>query len=95
MFSASASFTEVTSPDGVELLDERIDEGGVVGENAVLEIALLLRLRAHAGAGQVGRAEVRLHAVDDDAFETHTRAEPPLGLLRPLRGSFASLIRPT
>ena len=91
----AAFAAEVTSPYGIELLGEWPDERGVVGQDAVLEIALLLRLRAHPRAGEIRRAEVRLHAVNDDAFEMDARTEHPLGLLRPLRGSFASLIRPT
>ncbi len=84
-----------TMSDGIELLDERFDKRWIVGQDAVLEIAFLLRLCAHPGIGEVRRAEVRLHTVDDDALKMHTRTKHPLGLLRPLRGSFASLIRPT
>ena len=93
--AATAVAAKRSSPDGIELLYKRFDKCGVVGENAVFEVALLLRLRAHARAGQIGRAEVRLNAIDDDALEMHPRTKHPLGLLRPLRGSFASLIRPT
>ena len=53
MFAAAAVVAEVTAPDGIELLDERIDEGGIVGENAILEVALALRLCAHPRAGEV------------------------------------------
>ena len=84
-----------TMSDGVELLDERFDKRGVVGENAVFEIALLHRLCAHPRAGEIRRTKVRLHTVDDDALEMYARTQHSLGLLRPLRGSFASLIRPT
>ena len=42
--ATTAIAAEITSPDGIELLDKRLDKCGVVGENAVLEIALLLRL---------------------------------------------------
>ncbi len=42
MFAAAAVVAEVTAPDGIELLDERIDEGWIIGENAVLEVALAL-----------------------------------------------------
>ena len=93
--ATSTIAAEIPAPDGIELLDERFDKCGVVGENAVFEIALLLRLRAHARAGQIGRAEIGLNAVHDNTLEMHTRTQHPLGLLRPLRGSFASLIRPT
>ena len=66
---ATAAFAaEVASPDGIELLDKRFDKCGVVGEDAVLEVALLLRLCTHPGSGEIRRAEVRLHAVNDDAL---------------------------
>ena len=76
---ATATITaEVATPDGIELLDKRFDKCGVVGENAVLEVALLLRLCAHPGTGEIRRAEIRLHAVDDDALEMHPRTKHPL-----------------
>jgi len=33
---------EITTPDGIELLDKRRDECRIVGENAVFEVALAL-----------------------------------------------------
>ena len=78
MFPSAAVVAVFTAPDEVELLDERLDEGWVVGEDAVLEVALALRLRAHAGAGEVGAAEVGLYAIHDDALEVDARAEHPL-----------------
>ena len=113
MFSPPAVAAKGPSPDGVELLDERIDEGGVFGEDTVLEVALSLRLCPHPCAGEVRAAEIRLHAIHDDAFEMDTRTKHPfhrspkrriavevvppvrLGLLRPLRGSVATLLRAT
>ena len=44
MFAAATFAAECAAPDGIKLLDERIDEGGVVGEDAVLEVALALGL---------------------------------------------------
>ena len=64
---------EVAAPDGIELLDERIDEGGIVGEDTVLEVALAHRLRAHSRAGKIRRTEIRLHTIHDDALEMDTR----------------------
>ena len=77
MFAATAVAAEVASPDGIELFDEWIDECGIVGQNAVLEVALALRLRTHPRTSEIRRAEVRLHAIHDDALEMHTRAEHP------------------
>ena len=31
MFAASAFAAECAAPDGIKLLDERIDEGGIIG----------------------------------------------------------------
>jgi len=74
MFAAAAVAAEIAAPDGIELLDERIDEGGIVGQDAVLKIALALRLRAHSCAGEIRRAEVCLATIHDDALEMNTRA---------------------
>ena len=46
----------VESDCEIELLDKRIDECGIVGEDAVLKVALALRLRTHARAGEIGAA---------------------------------------
>ncbi len=78
MIAATAFAAERPSPDGIKLFDERIDERGVVGQDAVLKVALAFGLRAHACTGEVRRAEVRLDAIHDDAFEMHTRTKHPL-----------------
>ena len=83
------------SPDGIELLGEWVYEGGVIGQDAILKVALALGLCAQPRSGEVGAAKVRLYAINNDALEMNARTKHPLGLLRPLRGSFASLIRPT
>ena len=71
--AAAAIAAKRSSPDGIELLDERFDKCRVVGENAVLEIALLHRLRAHPGTGEIRRAKIRLHAVNDDALKVYDK----------------------
>ena len=48
--AATAVAAEVSSPDGIELFDERLDKCRIVGENTVLEVALALTLRARAAA---------------------------------------------
>ena len=78
MLSASAIAAVSPAPDGIELLDVRMDEGGIVGEDAVLKVALALRFRAHAGAGEVRATEVGLDDIHDDALEVDARAEHPL-----------------
>ena len=35
MLAAAAVAAELAAPDGIELLDERVEKGGVVGEDAV------------------------------------------------------------
>jgi len=76
-FAAAAVSAEIPSPNGIELLDKRFDKRRIVCQNAILEVTLALRLRAHPGTGQVCRAEVCLHAVNNDALEMHARAEHP------------------
>ena len=73
MFAAAAFAAKRPSPDGIKLLDKRIDEGGIVGKDAVLEVALALGLCAHARACEIGAAEIRLNAIHDDALEMDTR----------------------
>ena len=73
MFTPPAIAAEVTAPDGIKLLDERIDEGRIIGQDAVLKVALALGLCTHPRAREVRRAEVRLYAIHDDALEMDTR----------------------
>ena len=79
MFAAATIAAEVASPDGVELLDKRSEKGGVVGKNAVLEVALLGALRTHPGTRQIGRAEIRLAPVntDQDSGRSHPASLAP------------------
>src|SRR5262249_19019235 len=53
-----------------------VEELGVVGDDAELEVAPALALGAQARAGPVGAAEVEERAVDDDGLEVDARAEP-------------------
>ena len=79
-FLAGAREAAVAAPDGVELFAERGHQGRLVGEEAVLEVAASVGLRAQSGARQVGAAEVGLGAVHDDALEVDARAEDALHL---------------
>ena len=78
MLAAAAVAAEVAAPDGIELLDERIDEGGIVGQDAILKVALAFRFRAHPRAGKVRGTEVCLATIHDDALEMDARTEHPL-----------------
>lgn len=77
MFSPPTIAAEIAAPDRVELFGEWIDEGGIVGQNTVLEVALALGLRAHARIGEVRATEIRLPPVHNDALEMDTRTKYP------------------
>ena len=62
------------APQGVEHRLHAIEELEVLGDEAELEVALVVALHAEAGAGEVGRAEVEPGAVDDDGLHVHARA---------------------
>ena len=73
MFAAAAIATKGSAPNGIKMLDKRIDERGIIGEDAVLKVALALGLRAHPRAGEIRAAEVRLYPIHDDALEMNAR----------------------
>ena len=73
MFSAATIAAEVPPPDGIELLDERVNERWIVGEDTVLEVALAHGLCTHPRTGEICRAKVRFHTIYDDALEMDTR----------------------
>ncbi len=73
--AALAFLALAATPHLVKLLAGSGHEGGVIGEDAGLEVAAAGRLHAHARAGEVGTAHVADHLVDDDDFEVYTRAE--------------------
>ena len=74
MLSPPAVAAEIAAPYRVELLGEWIDEGGIVGEYAVLKVQLSLGLCAHTCAGKVRAAEICLDPIHDDALEMNARA---------------------
>lgn len=75
---AGAGLAFEAGPDGVELGDGRFHESGVIGEDAGLEVACAGAFHADAGAGEIGRADVRGLEVEDDDLEVHAGAEGPL-----------------
>ena len=77
MFTAAAIAAKGTSPDGVELLDERVDASWVIGQDAVLKVALALGLCTHPRASEIRRSEVHFHAIYDDALEVDSRTQHP------------------
>ena len=52
-------------------------EGGIVGEDACLEVAGVLALHADARAGEVGAADIHLLTVEHQQFEVDARTERP------------------
>src|SRR5262249_44544610 len=66
-----------------------VEELGVVGDDAELEVASALALGAQARAGPVGAAEVEERAVDDHGLEVDARAEPQRGAEARVAGPLA------
>ena len=65
-------------PDVVEVVGGGIDQLGVVGEDTGLEVAVVVAFHTHAGAREVGGADVGGGAVENHYFEMHPWAESPL-----------------
>ena len=63
MLASAAIAAKGPSPDGIEMLGERFDERGIVGQDAVLEVALAHGLRTHPRAGE---KEIRLRRAKED-----------------------------
>ena len=74
IFPAAAFAAPGAAPDGVELFGQGFDQGGIIGQDAVLEIPAVFVLRAHARTGQVRTAEIRPFPVHNDALEMDARA---------------------
>ena len=68
--------TSVPLPDAVEVVGG-IDQLGVVGEDAGLEVAVVVAFHAYAGACEVGGADVGGGAVENHYLEMHPWAESP------------------
>lgn len=64
-------------PDGVEVVGGGIDQLGFVGEDAGLEVAVVVAFHAYAGTREVGGADVGGGAVENHYLEMHSWAEPP------------------
>ena len=65
-------------PDAVEMVGGGIDQLGFVGEDAGLEVAVVVAFHAYAGTREVGGADVGGGAVENHNLEMHPWAEPPL-----------------
>ena len=65
-------------PDGGEVIGCGIDQRRHVGEDAGLEIAVVVAFHTNAGTCKVGGADVGDGAVENHYLEMHPWAEPPL-----------------
>lgn len=74
----AACLAVVPAPHALYMVGGGIDEHMVVGQYAGLEVARRGTLHAHAGAGQVGRADIGLRTVEHHNLEMHPRTQPPL-----------------
>ena len=72
-----AGFAVEPLPDGVEVVGGGIDQRGVVGEDAGLEVAVVVAFHAYAGACEVGGANIGCSTVENHYLEMHPWAEPP------------------
>ena len=52
-------------PDAVEVVSGGIHQRWFVGENAGLEVAIVVAFHTHSGTGEVGGADVRGSAVEN------------------------------
>ena len=75
--AAFAGFAVQSHPHAVELLDGLRHEGGLVGEDARLEIAGVFALHADARSGEVGAADIHLLTIEHQQFEVDARTERP------------------
>ena len=75
---AGAVLTLETGPDGIELIDGRLDQGRIIRQDARLEVPGAGALHADSGTGQIGRADVRRLQIEDDDLEMDTRTQRPL-----------------
>ena len=65
------------APHLVKLLYGGRNHGGLVGEDARLEVAVAVALHAHAGSCEIRGADIGGGTVEYHDFEVHTRAEAP------------------
>ena len=75
VLATSAFRTKGAAPNLVKLAGKRFDKFRRIRQNAIFKIPLVLALRPHAGAGQVGASEESRASVDDHAFEMNARTQ--------------------
>ena len=70
--------TSMALPDAVEVVGGGIYQLRFVGEDAGLEIAVVVAFHTYAGAREVGGADIGGGAVENHYLEMHPWTEPPL-----------------
>ena len=64
-------------PDAVEMVGGGIDQQWLVGEDAGLEVAVVVAFHTYAGTCEVGGADIGYRAVENHYLEMHPWAESP------------------
>ena len=65
-------------PDGIELVHGLLNQLGIVGEDARLEVARTIAFHADACASEVGAANVGYLAIENQNLEMYPRTKCPL-----------------
>lgn len=73
-----AVLTAMALPDAVKVVGGGIYQLRIIGEDAGLEVAVVVAFHADAGTCEVGGADVSGGAVEYHYLEMHSRAESPL-----------------
>ena len=78
VFLAAAVLALETGPDGVKLVHGGFHQLRIIGEDARLEITGAGTLHSNAGTGEIGAANVRQLAVEDNYLEMHAGTQGTL-----------------
>ena len=72
-------------PNGIELVHGLLNQFGVVGEDASLEVACAFSFHADACTSEVGATDVGHLAVEDQNLEMYPRTERPFKIIEQSR----------
>ena len=70
-----AVLTAMALPDAVEVIGGGIDQRRFVGEDAGLEVAVVVAFHTDAGTSEVGGADIGYRAVENHYLEMHSWTE--------------------
>lgn len=76
-FSPLTGFTVPANPNVIELVHGLLNNCRIIGKDACLEIALVVRLHTDAGTSEVCTADIGHLAIEYQDFEMHSRTECP------------------